>query len=603
MDASTSLFAPGGLPLGMLAMLLSQQPPAAQANAAPNDQDMANATAQLAAKMRQQSTDVPPPEGQPAAGPGDTFDQKWSGILNSPLPENLPLPQPRPNDAIKQSQLPTMKSVAAPDNGLDQSVLDALPANSTPTQGVVRPSVAPAAPSAGPSLGDRLMAGFANFGAGGKAGGLLGALSGAIGGATTGIRMDPLGAMNQTVQALTNRGMSPDLAQIMARDPQMLNQVLPLIMGVKPWQVTQVKDMFGQEKPILINPLTGESRAVNISGGAPRGAMSSPTISGMPGVTPNPVGVSAPANATPTLDNFDMNTVNPNLKGADYVKQFPPEVQSAVQAYLQGGVMPTGNPRNQGISTVAKMVAQKYAMDIGQPQLADDALFSQRRKMRTDLGASSPNSLGGILSNGKSAFQHLAGLSDSFVDLGNYNGPNMPGGGRIGEAGNIIGNSILPTATTLGKMRAVKDNSLKYGQEATKFYAGTGGGEAERMGALNDVGGAGATADEQAAFLAKEKELMLDRLGQKEAQIRDTLGDQYLAQHPVMTPDLRAAINKIDANIAKLRGQAPAQAAQSGAAPTQADALSQAREAIAKGANRTQVILRLQKMGVNTAGL
>lgn len=578
-------------------MLLSQQHPPAQANAASSDEDMANATAQLAAKMRQQSTDVPPPEGQPAVSSGDTFDQKWSGILNSPLPENLPLPQPRPNDAITQSQLPTMKSVRAPDNGLDRSVLDALPANSTPTQGNI--------PAPAPSLLSRIGNGLNNnanmllaLGAG-----FAGAPSLGAGASRAFANAAPFAQQNQTIQALANRGVPADLAQIMARDPQMLNQVLPLIMGVKPWQVTQVKDMFGQEKPILINPLTGESRAVNISGGAPRGAMSSPTISGIPGVTPNPVGVSAPANATPTLDNFDMNTVNPNLKGADYVKQFPPEVQSAVQAYLQGGVMPTGNPRNQGISTVAKMVAQKYAMDIGQPQLADDALFSQRRKMRTDLGASSPNSLGGILSNGKSAFQHLAGLSDSFVDLGNYNGPNVPGGGRIGEAGNIIGNNILPTATTLGKMRAVKDNSLKYGQEATKFYAGTGGGEAERMGALNDVGGAGATADEQAAFLAKEKELMLDRLGQKEAQIKDTLGDQYLAQHPVMTPDLRAAINKIDANIAKLRGQAPAQAAQSGAAPTQADALSQAREAIAKGANRTQVILRLQKMGVNTAGL
>jgi hypothetical protein len=38
------------------------------------------------------------------------------------------------------------------------------------------------------------------------------------------------------------------------------------------------------------------------------------------------------------------------LVGDDYLKQFGPEVQGAVQAYMRGGVMPTGNPRNQGIA-------------------------------------------------------------------------------------------------------------------------------------------------------------------------------------------------------------------------------------------------------------
>ena len=54
---------------------------------------------------------------------------------------------------------------------------------------------------------------------------------------------------------------------------------------------------------------------------------------------------------------------------------------------------------------------------------------------------------------------------------------------------------------------------------------------------------------------------MLGRLRQKEAQIRNTLGDQYLAEHPVMTGDLREHLNRIDTNITALRGEvAPAPA-------------------------------------------
>ena len=63
---------------------------------------------------------------------------------------------------------------------------------------------------------------------------------------------------------------------------------------------------------------------------------------------------------------------------------------------------------------------------------------------------------------------------------------------------------------------------------------------------------------------------MLDRFRQKEAQIRETLGDSYLQQHPVMTPQLQQQIDNISANIAKLRGQTPGAApAAPGAAPAQ----------------------------------
>jgi hypothetical protein len=241
-----------------------------------------------------------------------------------------------------------------------------------------------------------------------------------------------------------------------------------------------------------------------------------------------------------------------SLTGDDYLKQFSPEVQSAVKSYINGDVMPTGNSRNVGIANFAKTIAQKYGADTGQP--VSDITYAQRRKMQVDLASSGNSSMGGILANGKSAFSHLADASDKLVDLGNYSS-NVPiVGGIAANAANYVGNK-LSTSDTKAKLTAANDALGHYGQESTKYYAGTGGGVEERQAALRNADPTSTSGAEQAAYLQTEKGLMLDRLQQKENQIRDTMGDQFLQQHPVMTPELQGMIARIDANIAKLKGQ------------------------------------------------
>lgn len=262
------------------------------------------------------------------------------------------------------------------------------------------------------------------------------------------------------------------------------------------------------------------------------------------------------------FDNIDSTKT-----GKQYLAQFPPEIQASVMDYLNGQKMPTGNPRRQD---VVRTIASKVGAEIGLP--ADDAAFAERRKMRTDMGSSSPTSLGGILSNGKSAFNHLADASDRMSALGNYNGPNVPGGAYIGAAGNYVGNTVGATPDTAAKITGITDNLMKYGQEGTKFYAGTGGGEGERMAAVRAMDPTQASSKQMAEFLETEKGLMLDRLTQKENQVRSTLGQDYLDKHPVRTPDVEENIKRIDANIAKLGGSqsgttaAPSAAAATGAA-------------------------------------
>jgi hypothetical protein len=313
---------------------------------------------------------------------------------------------------------------------------------------------------------------------------------------------------------------------------------------------------------------------------------------------------------------MNLSGIDPNKRGFDYLSQFPDEVQGAVRAYMAGGVLPSGNPRNNGIAAYAKQIAQKVANDVGNPDLADDTLYAERRRMRTDLGASGASSIGGIISNGKSAFEHLGTYSDALANIGNAS-YDFPGGSTIAAIQNYATNGPLASSATKAKITAANDAAQKYGAESTKFYAGTGGGEGERLMALKTNDPTKSSGEEMASYLETEKQLMLGRLQQKEAQISSTLGPDFLARHPVMTPDLQATISKIDANIARLRGQAPPSGAggapAGGTAPANAtpaplpkittkaqvqDALDQARAAIAAGKDRGAVIQRLRQLGI-----
>lgn len=98
----------------------------------------------------------------------------------------------------------------------------ALPPNAQPATGQF-PQFAQAQE---PSFLDRLSAGFQGFGAGGRTGGLFGALAGGANGLSSGVSPE-----NQTVKALVGRGVDPQMATTIARDPALLRSVLPSLMG------------------------------------------------------------------------------------------------------------------------------------------------------------------------------------------------------------------------------------------------------------------------------------------------------------------------------------------------------------------------------------
>jgi hypothetical protein len=142
------------------------------------------------------------------------------------------------------------------------------------------------------------------------------------------------------------------------------------------------------------------------------------------------------------------------------------------------------------------------------------------------------------------------------ADLNNVS-HDFPGGALIAHGQNFIGNKF-GGSNTAAKVLAVNTNLGRYGSESTKFYAGTGGGVEERAQARKDVSGESTSGEEQAAFLAKEKSLMLDRLDSKFEQMRQVLGvdeaNREIAKH---MPTIQANIARIDASIARLRGETP----------------------------------------------
>jgi hypothetical protein len=369
-----------------------------------------------------------------------------------------------------------------------------------------------------------------------------------------------LNQQNQTAQAIAKKLNIPmSDALVIAQNPEIMKQVLPRVFGAKQWQMTETTDVFGQKKPILYDPVTGETKALDLTGssGGAMGAANAATV---------PTGGASPA-GQPTLQNFDLSRVNPNVQGWDYLKQFPPEVEAAARAYMTGGVMPTGNPRQQGIATIAKTAAQKVAMDLGEPGLADDTTFPARREMSTQLAKSTPGSIGGQITFGGTSLGHLADVSEKASKLDNASGFGIAPLARLENAARGL------TVDQAQKVNDVSGAIQHYGQEITKFYSGSPGGEAERMRFLNTMDTA-KSPKEIAGAIRAERDLIPDRLNQIHSQIAERLG-QKEADKQLSRVNLPEVVGRINAALAKLDpdgpeakmmrgGTASASAAQSG---------------------------------------
>lgn len=322
-----------------------------------------------------------------------------------------------------------------------------------------------------------------------------------------------------TYQSLRAANLPHEQALAAALNPKILEALAPQTYGKTP-VVSQVEDAYGNKNPVLIdtsrNTIT-TPRKVDASG--------NPVTDIAPGFGP-------------------MGGVDQTKVGDEYLKQFPPEIQAAVKSYIAGEATPTGNPR-KGFTQVVKQVAQKYGADIGEP--ADDTTFNARRAMRTDLAKSSPASAGGQITAARTAMTHLSDVAKSAEALGNWDV-------GFGPVNTLINSSRSLMTDQRAKVEALQNAAQRYGQEITKFYAASGGGEAERQHFLTSLGAA-KSPQELAAVIESERRLIPGKLDELQNRIQSTLGSAA-DKFPVHSAESTASLKSIDATVGRMRGGA-----------------------------------------------
>lgn len=305
--------------------------------------------------------------------------------------------------------------------------------------------------------------GIALFGAGLAGGGGKGnwnaGLSDALRGLAQGGQVDQqqqsqLQSQNAAYQAVKAAGGTEAQALAARSNPEVFKAIAPELFGG--WKLVKTGS----------NPITGDAYEMQGPGGKlmsldefrRRGA-GQEASSGPAGGVPGGSGMLAPG----------VKQYDPTLTGDPYLAQFAPEVQAAVKAYMNGDVLPTGNPRLQGIAAVAKMIAQKYGQDIGQP--VSDALYSEKRKYRTELGSTSPSSAGGQAKSFTQGIEHSLALGGELKKLENWNGFGIP---LVAATANTIRQGMS------NEQSAIADKAAGIGQtlagEVGKLFSGSAGG-------------------------------------------------------------------------------------------------------------------------------
>lgn len=467
----------------------------------------------LLSRLFPQGLQVPTAPGQPDQTPtGPTFARGNFGSMGGvpfPIMPGGPAQGPTTMDLSAQSQQPQM-----PPQQMQQ------PAPMLPTS--------PAQPQSSDLL-QRLQAGATNFTTGGNP---IAGLLNSIAGFSTGQRTDRMGMMlaqqQATAQALEKSGVPHSLAIAAALNPDVLKTIAPNYFDTKP--------QFG---------VIGQSQT-----GIPQYGFIRPN---QEKVTPATVG-GAPVGATGGID--------PTLTGEDFLKavtadpQLGPGKAQMVKAIAEGRQpYPSGfllkTPFGQWLTTA-----------VGQYEPGLDAtLIGQRATFNKQLGSATPTSIGGQKTLMGTSLGHLAEVADAAADLGNYNTPIA----FLGQGVNAAKNLSTEQAAKANKLNETVD---RFSGEVGKLYSGSSGGGVTERDQTRSRFGSNKTPAELAAGLEASRDLIKSKLDALENQQDQIFGPNNKNRVDFLGQNGRAALNKIDMAIAKLRGgQAQTAPASGQAAP------------------------------------
>jgi len=507
----------------------------------------------------------------------------YSGVMSGAPFGNVPLPPARPDfpgsDAPLQPNTvqttrelpPQMPSADVQQASLPQPPR---PPNTIPrTQTLGLPD---SAPSGEPGAGDRLMAGFGGL-ANSQGQGLIGKLFNLVGGLATGERQDPTGMalrmqqrnQSEMLKALVDSGVPPGIARAATLNPDLLKQIAPDYFGG--WKVVDVDEGPLGKTKMLQGP---GGRLVPISTGTQPGGPGA----ARPGMQPagNPllqnVGFQE-TQAAPGAPGSPAGGEIGFLKGFNWQETDPqkfmdqldtvnggPAVKAAVRAYLNGDVMPTGNPRNVGVANAAKIIAQKFGELTGVP--VSDTLYAEKRKFRTELGSNTPSSIGGQSKAFVQGIEHAVDLGQTLKKLDNSNGMGIPA-----VAGVV--NTIRQAASN--DQQALADKAQGIGQtlagEVGKLFSGSAGGGVHEREMTRARFSTVRSKPQLAAALEATLETMEGGLTALEARRDAVFGPNSRDLNIELVPkQTREKVNELRQIIADLKGESGG-----GSAPTKSN--------------------------------
>jgi hypothetical protein len=421
-----------------------------------------------------------------------------------------------------------------------------MPAPQQAPQPQPAPQAAPAlfGSSGTPDMGDRLGAGFQGFT---HAGSPMEALGNLFGGLTTGQRTDPQGmqqqALQATYQALRQSGVPDGTARAAALNPEVLKTVAGAYFDTKPvLQKTGTDPLSGQDSFSWVQP--GQMKVTPaIQGGVALGAGGAPAG-----------GQAAPATLQGVLDKIDQGKAA-GLSQAELMQALPNSIRSGVDAMLNGKAIPS----NLSMRGQARDLTLRFAHAID--PTFDETVIPQRTAFAHGMAQTTPSSPGGQKLLLNTAIQHVAEAGGAAASLGNSDGflPSwMPGSSNLAHGINTVTNSAVSKSDKVGALATAAQNAAG---EIGKLYSGnSGGGEAERLATMERFNGA-RTPQEYAAALEITRNMILDKLNSLQNQRDQVYGANGENVHPLIDPQTKVALDKIDTTIRALRGGAAAPAA------------------------------------------
>jgi hypothetical protein len=239
-------------------------------------------------------------------------------------------------------------------------------------------------------------------------------------------------------------------------------------------------------------------------------------------------------------------------RGKEFLSGVPAKARGTVQAMLEGRIAP---PASSRLSSPYWQTLMAYATQVD-PGF-DATKWASRVASRREFTAGNPNSPAGSITAGNAAIKHLRLVSDSSENIGGDYMVGWPGNHYLNEKRNEYKQSA-GTATELAKFNAELG---KFVEEATKFYRGLGGTEADLQREMKQIDPAMSVSERRAAIAANVR-LMEEKISALQQRWHTAMDytTEPVDDFPIVYPDSQEAVKAILA-----RENAPLPGADAGA--------------------------------------